>query len=525
MFIIYTVGAIVVVVLLLLSVMVSAYKKVPPNEAMIVFGLGGKRVVQGGGLFVIPGLQNFKKISMMLMSFDVVPQQNMFSKQGIALSIEAVAQIKIKSDPTAILTASEQFLDRPDKERESIILHSIEGHLRGIIGQLTVESILKTPEEINSKMRETCSEDLDKMGLEVVSFTIKKVKDDNGYIENLGVPEIERVKKEASIARAEAERDVAINKAETDKVSAIAQANSHQLRVEAETASHAKEAEFNKSLDIKQAEFKLQVETKRAEADMAYELQQNKLQQNIVTEQVRIKQMEAEANSKVRDAEIELRQKELEATVIKPAEADKIAALLKAEAEKQQVILKADAEAQATIKRGEAEAAAKRMEGTAHADVIRAEGISEAEALQRKAEAYKEYTQAAVMVEMLRILPELAEKIAAPLANVDKITVVSQDGATSGMNKVTADITKMMAQLPEVTQTLTGYPLMDLVKNLLGKTEQPAAAQKVMEAGDLVGSLTLTPLNPALSRIVSEPSVVLDETAAAAALKLEPEEK
>jgi len=470
------IAAIVIVVLLLLGTLIKAYKKVPPNQAMIVYGLGGKRIVQGGGLFVIPAVQNFSTISMALMSFDVVPQQSMFSKQGIALSIEAVAQIKIKSDPTAIMTASEQFLDKTDKEREMMILHSIEGHLRGIIGQLTVESILKTPEEINSKMRETCSEDLVKMGLEVVSFTIKKVKDDNGYIENLGTPEIERVKKEALIARAQAERDVSINRAEADKQSAIAQASAHQLRVEAESAAQGKESEYRKALEITQAQLKLEVETKRAEADLAYELQQNILQQQIVTEQVRIKQMEAEANAKVRQAEIELKQKELEASVVKPAEADKIAALHRAEAEKAQQILRAEAEAESTRKRGQADADAELMKGKAQSEVIRLEGLSEAEALQKKAEAYKQYTQAAIITELMRILPELAEKIAAPLANVDKITVISQDGSTTGVNKLTNDITKMMTQIPELTQTLTGYPLMDLFKQIVHGEAAPANA-------------------------------------------------
>jgi flotillin len=464
---IYIISAIVVVVLLLLSSMISAYKKVPPNQALIVYGLGGKRVIQGGGLFVIPGLQNSKTISMMLMSFDVVPQQSMFSKQGIALNIEAVAQIKIKSDPTAILTASEQFLERPDTERENIILHSIEGHLRGIVGQLEVSSILKNPEEINSKMRQTCSEDLDKMGLEVVSFTIKRVMDKLGYIDNLGVPEIERVKKEAAISRAQNERDVAINKAEADKAAAIAQASAHQERIEAESASKTKESEHQKELEVKQAEFKLEVEAKRAQADLAYELQQNKLQQQIITEKVRINQLEAEANAKVRDAEIGLKEKELQATIIKPAEADKQAAVLRAEGEKSKAILQAEAEAESTIKRGDADALAALAKGKAEAEVIKMAGLSEAEALEKKADAYKEYTQQALVVEMLRILPELAERIAQPLSNVDKITVISQDGTTSGINKITSDITKMMSSVPELTQTLTGYPLMDIIKNVL----------------------------------------------------------
>ncbi|MEK8213975.1 flotillin family protein [Paenibacillus sp. FSL L8-0463] len=472
MVILYLISAIVVVILLALFSIVNAYKKVPPNQAMIVFGLGGKRVVQGGGTFVIPGFQNNKTISMMLMSFDVIPAQAMFSRQGIKLNLEAVAQIKIKSDPTAILTASEQFIDRPEEDRETIILHSVEGHLRGLIGQLTVESILKTPDEINSKMRETCSEDLDKMGLEVVSFTIKKITDDKGYIDNMGVPEIERIRRDASIAKAEAERDIQIKQAEAEKESAIAKANAHQATIEAGTAARAKESLFEKDLNIKQADFKLETEVKKAQADLAYELQQNKIKQSLVTEQVKITQMEAEANRTVREIEVELRQKELEATVIKPAEAENQATIMRAEAAKQRKILEAEAEAATMTKRGLATAEAELAKGKANAEIVQLAGAAEAGALEKKAEAYKQFTQAALIVEFLKVLPELADKIASPLAKVDKITVISQDGASSGINKITGDIAKIMAQVPELTQTLTGMNVTEALSGLLGRDKQ-----------------------------------------------------
>ncbi|SDP15685.1 flotillin [Paenibacillus sp. yr247] len=470
--ILYTVVAIVVVVFILLASIVKAYKKVPPNEAMIVFGLGGKRVVQGGGTFVIPGFQSFKTISMMLMSFDVKPDQPMFSQQGIRLKIEAVAQIKIQSDPIAIGTASEQFLDHTLLEREMMILHSVEGHLRGLVGQLTVESILKNPDELNSKMRETCSEDLDKMGLSLISFVLKRVADDQGYIENLGVPEVERIRKSASIARAEVERDIQIRQADTEKESAIRRAEAHQLKIEAESAASAKEAQYRKELSMKEAEFKQETTSRQAEADLAYELKQKQIQQSLVTEQVKIRQMEAEANKTVRQIEVELKQKELEASVIKPAEAEKLAAIMRAEVNKQRQILEAEADAESTRKRGEATAEAELAKGKANAEVVRLAGFAEAEALEKKAEAYKQYTQAAITVEILRILPELAEKIAAPLSNVDKITVISQDGTTSGVNRITGDIAKMIAQVPEITQTLTGKCVTDLARAFLGKDNE-----------------------------------------------------
>lgn len=473
----FVILCIVVVVILLLVMMVRSYKKVPPNQAMIIYGFGGKRVVQGGGAFVIPGLQSNRTISMTLMSFDVLPEQSMFSSQGIALSIEAVAQIKVKSDPRAILTASEQFLDRSDDERQRMILHSIEGHLRGIVGQLSVESILKQPEDINGKMRETCSEDLDKMGLEVVSFTLKKVHDAKGYIENLGVPEIERVRRNANIAKAEAERDITINKADADKLAAIALAEAQQLRIEAESRAAAKESEYQKDLQVKQAQFKQEVEVKKADADLAYELQQVKLKQQITMEQVRVSQVEAEAQAKVREAEIAVRERELAASVIKPAEADKLAITIRAEAEKMKQILEAEADAEATKRRGEAAAEAEAALGKAKAEVTRVEGISEAEALEKKAEAYKQFTQAAVMVEMLRILPELAEKVAAPLAHVERISVISQDGVSTGLNKVTGDIAKMMAQVPELAENVTGYPITEVLKTFMKRPEEPAPRQ------------------------------------------------
>ncbi|MBP1964729.1 flotillin family protein [Paenibacillus aceris] len=471
--VLYLVVAIVIVVFILLTTIVRAYKKVPPNEAMIVFGLGGKRVVQGGGTFVIPGFQSYKTISMMLMSFDVKPDQPMFSQQGIRLKIEAVAQIKIQSDPIAIATASEQFLDHTLLEREMMILHSVEGHLRGLVGQLTVEAILKNPDELNSKMRETCSEDLDKMGLSLISFVLKRVADDQGYIENLGVPEVERVRKSASIARAEVERDIQIRQADTEKESAIRIAEAHQLKIEAETVASAKEAQYRKELSMREAEFKQETTSRQAEADLAYELKQKQIQQSLVTEQVKIRQMEAEANKTVRQIEVELKQKELEASVIKPAEAEKLAAIMRAEVNKQRQILEAEADAESTRKRGEATAEAELAKGKANAEVVRLAGLAEAEALEKKAEAYKQYTQAAVTVEILRILPELAEKIAAPLSNVDKITVISQDGATSGVNRVTGDIAKMIAQVPEITQTLTGQSVTELARAFLGKENLP----------------------------------------------------
>ena len=207
------VGLGVMVILFLMSGMARLYRKAGPHEALIVYGLGGTRVVQGHGTLVLPMVQVCRDLSLELMSFDVAPQQDLYTKQGVAVTVEAVAQIKVKSDRESVLTAAEQFLTKTDQEREGLIRLVMEGHLRGIIGQLTVEEIVKQPEMVSDRMRGTCAEDMNKMGLEVISFTIKEVRDKNEYITNMGKPDVARIKRDADVATAEADRDTAIKRA------------------------------------------------------------------------------------------------------------------------------------------------------------------------------------------------------------------------------------------------------------------------------------------------------------------------
>src|SRR5438309_320800 len=204
------------------------------------------------------------------MSCDVAPQQDLYTRQGVAVTVEAVAQIKVKSDPESILTAAEQFLTKSDEEREGLIRLVMEGHLRGIIGQLTVEEIVKQPEMVGDRMRATCADDMNKMGLEVISFTIKEVRDKNEYITNMGRPDIARIKRDADVAAAEAERDTAIKRAEAQRAAAVAKAQADQERVMAETASQAKQAEAQRDLDIKKATFTETIKRQKAEAYQEY---------------------------------------------------------------------------------------------------------------------------------------------------------------------------------------------------------------------------------------------------------------
>src|SRR6187397_1012765 len=240
-------------------------------------------------------LQTSHLLSLELMLFDVAPTQDLCTKQGVAVTVEAVAQIKVKSDMVSIETAAEQFLTKTLEQRESLIKLVMEGHLRGIIGQLTVEEIVKQPEMVADRMRSTCADDMTKMGLEVVSFTIKEVRDKNEYIVNMGRPDVARIKRDADVAAAEADRDTAIKRAEAMRASAIARAQADQERVLAETLSQAMQAEATRDLEVKKAQYVELVKKQQAQADKAYEIQTNVMQQQVVAEAVRVQQIERES--------------------------------------------------------------------------------------------------------------------------------------------------------------------------------------------------------------------------------------
>jgi flotillin len=376
--------------------------------------------------------------------------------------VEAVAQIKVKSDTQSIQTAAEQFLTKTAQEREGLIRLVMEGHLRGIIGQLSVEQIVKEPEMVGDRMRGTCADDMNKMGLEVVSFTIKEVRDQNEYITNMGRPDVARIKRDAEIAAAEAERDTAIKRAEATRAAAVAKSQADQERVLAEALSQGAQAEANRDLEIKKAQYVETIKKQQAQADKAYDIQSNVMQQQVVAEQVKVLQVEKEHQIRVQEAEILRHEKELIATVLKQAEVERQRIETIAAADKQRVMAEA-----------EGRAAATRLQGEAEAEIILKKGEAEARAMNVKAEAYKEWNQAAVVDKLITGLPEIVRALAAPLANVDKITVISTDGSSAGMNKITGDMTKIAAQIPALFETLSGMSMSDLlggVRNLGDKT-------------------------------------------------------
>src|SRR5450432_1372804 len=317
------IGLGILLLLFLLNGAARLYRKAGPHEALIVYGFRNKRVVVGRGTIVMPMIETCHDLSLELMSFDVAPQQDLYTKQGVAVTVEAVAQIKVKSDTESIWTAAEQFLIKSDQEREGLIRLVMEGHLRGIIGQLTVEEIVKQPEMVSDRMRGTCAEDMNKMGLEVISFTIKEVRDKNEYISNMGRPDVARIKRDADVAAAEAERDTAIKRAEASRAAAVARAQADQERVLAETLSQAKQAEATRDLEIKKANYNETIKKQQASADKAYDIQTNIMQQQLMAEQVKIQQVQKEHEIKVAEAEIKRRENELIASTLKVAEVER----------------------------------------------------------------------------------------------------------------------------------------------------------------------------------------------------------
>jgi len=464
--IIVVVGLIVLATLVLMGLLAKMYRKAGPNEAIIRYGFGGPKVIIGHGALIYPMVQHTKTLSLELMSFDVAPSQDLYTKQGVAVTVEAVAQIKVRSDMESIMTSAEQFLSKSPGEREGLIRLVMEGHLRGIIGQLTVEQIVKEPEMVGERMRATCAEDMSKMGLEVVSFTIKEVRDKNEYITNMGRPDIARIRRDAEIAMAEADRDTAIRRAIALREAAVAKSAADQERVLAETMSLTKQAEAQRDLDVQKAQYTETAQRQQAQADKAYELQTNVMQQQVIAAQVKVQQIEKEAQVKVQEAEIQRNEKELIATVLK-----------KSEIEAQRIGNMANAEKARIVAEAEGRATAIRTEGEAEASIIFQKGEAEAKAMNIKAEAYQEWSQAAVVDKLITNMADVVRAMSEPLSKVDKITIVSTgDGKGVGAHKLTGEMTEIAAQVPALFEALSGMKMSDLMSNIKQMGSRPNGA-------------------------------------------------
>ncbi len=479
--------AVVVVVLMVLGITFWArYKTVSTDEAMVVTGsfLGSKnisddgsgrkiKIVRGGGAFIWPIFQKAEFLSLLSHKLDVTTPE-VYTEQGVPVMADGVAIIKIGSSVEDVATAAEQFMGKPIQALQSEAQEVLEGHLRSIMGSMTVEEVYRNRDRFAQEVQSVAARDLKKMGLQIVSFTIKDVRDKHGYLEALGKPRIAMVKRDAEIAEAEAVRDSRIQKAQAE-----------QEGQKAELLRDTNIAEAEKEKELKIAAFKKDQDTARAEADQAYHIQEAKAKQIMMEEQMKIELVRKEREIDLKEREITVSEKQYDAQVKKKAEADRFAVEQAAEAEKSRKMREAEArkysietEAKASAEQqrlaGLAIAEVERAQGTAEADVIRLRGLAEAEAKQKLAEAFENYGQAAILDIISKMLPELAGKIASPLSSIDKLTVVDTGkGDSGGAARVSGYVTELMATAPEMLKSVSGLDLESMIKSFTGQPAEP----------------------------------------------------
>ncbi|MHC0036804.1 flotillin family protein [Pseudoneobacillus sp. C159] len=482
---IYIVIALVVFILLaFLGVFITKYRTAGPDEAMIITGsyLGSKnvhidesgnkiKIIRGGGAFILPVFQQAEPLSLLSSKLDVSTPE-VYTEQGVPVMADGTAIIKIGGSIEEIATAAEQFLGKPKDDRENEAREVLEGHLRSILGSMTVEEIYKNRDKFSQEVQRVASQDLAKMGLVIVSFTIKDVRDKNGYLESLGKPRIAQVKRDADIATAEAEKETRIKRAEADK---------DAQKAELERATEIAEAEKENQMKI--ADFRREQDIAKARADQAYDLETARAKQEVTEQEMQIRIIERQKQIELEEKEILRRERQYDSEVKKKADADRYAVEQAAAADKAKQLAEADAnryriealakaEAEKVRMDGLAKAEAEKAKGETEAEIIRLKGLAEAEAKQKIAEAFELYGHAAVLEMIVKMLPEYAKQVAAPLSNIDKITVVDTgggNGENGGANKITGYATNLMSSLQESLKASSGIDVKELLESFAGK--------------------------------------------------------
>ena len=476
----------------------AGFHTVGPNHALIVSGGSAQpKLKVGGRMFVLPILQRAQMISLEVMTLQVNTAR-VYTKEGVSVSVDGVAQVKVGRSEEAIRTAAEQFLGKNAMQIAEVALQTLEGQQRAILGTMTVEDIYRDRVAFAEQVRDVAATDMTNMGLEIVSFSIRDIQDEQGYLEALGVRRTAEVKRDAAIGEAQAERDAGIKEAQAE-----------QQRQAARYAADTEIAESERAFATKKAGYDQEVNARRAEAELAYSLQEAKTRQRIREEELQVEVVERQKQIEIQQQEIVRRERELDATVRRPAEAerDQLELLAEgnrrrvrveseaerykletvAEGERTRIIAEAQADAESVRLRGQADADAIRARGEADADAIRAKGLSEAQAMNKKADAWKEYGQAAMIQQLFESLPDVASAVAEPLAKTDSIVVISNggdNGSGAGASKVTQDVSSTIAQLPALVQSLTGVDLISSLKNLPGIVSDESAANGAVEAED-----------------------------------------
>jgi len=440
----------------------------------------GFRIVKGGGVLVWPVLEKVDILSLELLTIDVQTPE-VYTSKGVPVKVDGVAQIKVKGDDISIATASEQFLSKGTDDIKNIAMQTLEGHLRAILGTMTVEEIYQNRDAFASKVQEVAAGDMANMGLQIVSFTIRDIRDSQGYLDALGKPRISQVKRDAVIAQAEADRDAMIRSAQAT-----------QAGQEAKFAADSKIAEAQRDYQTNVASYQAAVNQKKAEADLAYDLQKYKTGQLVKAEEIQVSIVDKQKQIELQQQEILRKQRELEADVQKPADAERYRIETLANAKKFQLeteaagsasAAKATGFANADVAKatGIAEAEAQKAKGLAEAAIIEAQGKATAESMRVKADSFKQYNEAAVIEMIIRVLPEIAGKISEPLSKTERMVIInSGNGNGGGASKLTGDVTQIVAQLPPVIESLTGIKfekLLEQVPSLRKSMGKPEIAE------------------------------------------------
>ncbi len=448
---------IVVAFVLFLLVYLGRYRKCGPNEVMVISGRGefGFRIVKGGGTFIVPMVERVDILSLEDMALEI-KCEGVYTLEGVAITVDGVAVVKVASEDESIRTAAEQFLSKQRPEIENIATQTLEGHLRAILGTLTVEEIYQDREKFAQNVQDVAAVDMVNMGMSIVAFTIREVSDKQGYLDSLGRKRTAEVQRDARIGKAQAERDAMIK-------SALAKQEAEIGKYEAETNIASSKRDY----EIKQAQYNMEVNEKQAEAELAGELQKFITSQDVKREEIQVDVVGKQTQIQVAEKEVLRMQRQLQATIERQAEAEKYEIEKQAAAEKFRQETVGLGEAEAIRSAGLAEAEAQRITGMAEADVIKAQGDAEAEAMLKKAEAWQSYNQAAMAETLIEKLPEIVKAVAEPLAQGEKITMIITDKQT-GSSKLTSGVANILAQLPPVVKSLTGISLKDLVGKMSG---------------------------------------------------------
>jgi len=462
------IGVVLVLIVLLSLLVAKQYRKVGPNEVLVISG-GRKRTViapdgtktrigyryrLGGGTFVLPFFETVDTLPMEAITLNIRTPE-VLTNGGVPLMAEAVAQVKIDSSDAAIRLAAEQFLGLGKEGIRDVATTVLEGKMRDVMGTMTVEQIYKGRHDFSTKVMDIARKDFMRMGLSLMSFALKDISDTQGYLDALGKPQIAAAKRDAVIAEAETEKEAIIKASEARKEGEIARLAAEALIAAAQWENEAKKAESQ-----------VQVNEKKARADFAYEIERSRLAQEIKKEEAKVKLIEKQEAIRIEELETARKEKELESQVIKPSDARKYQ--MKAEAEAEEFRLQAEA-------RGKSDAL--KLQGIAEAERAKQIGLAEAEAMMKKAQAWDRYNQAAVLEMYLSMLPELARAVSEPLSKVDKIVVVGGD-KNLGTTKITSQVAEILAQMPEVVQSLTGVDMKEYLRKKLSVEKKKREAEE-----------------------------------------------